>query len=86
MYYQLYQWYVEKLFKNSDEVITKELKIYIEDREKLNTKNKSQLFRTMFPAKYGSLDLYDIDLKNSSLTMNNFNLEKKLAGHYLVIL
>ena len=29
--YQLYQWGVEKLFQNSDEVIIKELKLYIED-------------------------------------------------------
>ena len=29
--YQLDQWGVEKLFQNSDEAITKELKLYIED-------------------------------------------------------
>ena len=41
--YQLYQWCVEKLFHNSDEAIIRELKLYIEYREKLNIKNKSQL-------------------------------------------
>ena len=57
--YQLYQWCVEKLFHNSDEAIIREVKLYIEYREKLNIKNKSQLLCTMFLAKYGSLDLYD---------------------------
>ena len=33
--YQLYQWGVEKLFQNSYEVITRDLKLYIEDWEKL---------------------------------------------------
>ena len=47
------QWGVEKLFQNPDEVIITELKMYIEDREKLNT---------IFLAEYVSLDLYDIDL------------------------
>ena len=56
------QWGVEKLFQNSDEVIIRELKLYVEDREKLNIKNKSQLSRTLFMEKYGSLDLYDEDL------------------------
>ena len=29
--YQLYQWDIEKLFQNSDESITRELKFYIEE-------------------------------------------------------
>ena len=37
--------------------------MYIEDWEKLNINNKSQLSCTMFLAKYGSLDLYDEDLE-----------------------
>ena len=41
--YKLDQWGVEKLFQNSDEAITTELKFYIEYWEKLNTKNKSQV-------------------------------------------
>ena len=61
--YQLDQWGVEKLFQNSDKAITRELKLYIEDCEKLDIKNKIQLSCTMFLAKYGSLDLYDKDLK-----------------------
>ena len=70
------------MFHNSDELIIRELRIYIEDWEKLNTKNKSQLLRTMFIEKYGSLDLYDIDLeKHPSLTMNNFNLITIMAGN-----
>ena len=32
--------------------------MYIEEREKLNIKNKSQLLRTVFLKKYGSMDLY----------------------------
>ena len=35
------------------------MEFYIEDREKLNIKNKSQLSCTLFLAKYGSLSLYD---------------------------
>ena len=56
---QLYQWGVEKLFQNSDEAITRYLKLYIKDREKMNIKNKSQLSCTMFLTKYDSLVLYD---------------------------
>ena len=40
--YQLDQWYFQRLFQNSDEAITRELKLYIEDLEKSNIKNKSQ--------------------------------------------
>ena len=57
------QWGVEKLFQNSDEAITTELKLYIEYWEKLNTKNKSQVSKYIFLARYGSLDLYDEDLE-----------------------
>ena len=61
--YKLYQWGVEKLFQNSDEAITRELKLYIEEWEKSNIKNKSQLSKSMFLAKYVSLALYDEDPK-----------------------
>ena len=57
--YQLYQWGVDKLFQNSDEAITRELKLYIEDWVKLNINNKSQLSCTMLLVKYGSPDIYD---------------------------
>ena len=57
--YQLDQWSVDKLFQNSHEAITRELKLYIEYWEKLHIKNKSQVSKTMFLEKYGSLDLYD---------------------------
>ena len=46
--YELYQWGDEKLFQTSDEVIIRELKIYVKYRGKLNINNKSQLSRTMF--------------------------------------
>ena len=58
--YQLYQRIVDKLFQNPYEVIIRDLKMYIVDWEKLNIKNKRQLSRTTFLAKYGSLALYDI--------------------------
>ena len=57
--YQLDQWGVKKFFHNSDEVIIRELKFYIEDWENFNIKNKRQLSCTMFDAKYGSMDLYN---------------------------
>ena len=41
------------------------MKLYIEDWEKLNIKNKSQLSKAMFFAKYGSLDLNDEHLKKT---------------------
>ena len=37
--------------------------MYIEEREKLNIKNKIQLSCTIFLAKYGSLDLYYSDME-----------------------
>ena len=55
--YQLDQWGVEKLFPNEDEAITRELKIYIEEWGKTHIKNKSQVSKAMFLAKYGSLAL-----------------------------
>ena len=61
--YELDQWGDERLFQTSDEVIIRKLKINVKYRGKLNIKNKSQLSRTMFLGKYGSLDLYDEDLK-----------------------
>ena len=57
--YQLYQWGVEKSFHNQDEAITRELKMYIEEWGKMHIKNKSQVSKTTFLAKYGSLDPYD---------------------------
>ena len=39
------------------------MKLYIEDWEIINIKNKSQLSCTMFLAKYFSLALYDEDLE-----------------------
>ena len=36
--------------------------MYIEELGKTHTKNKSQVSKTMFLAKYGSLALYDVDL------------------------
>ena len=60
--YQLYQKGVDKLFQNSDKVIIRELKLYIEDREKLNINNKIQLSCNIFLSKQGILDLYDKDL------------------------
>ena len=69
--YQLYQWGVEKLFWNSDEAITIELKMHIEEWGKKNIKNKSQVSKTIFLTKYGSPALYDDDLeKDLSLTTN----------------
>ena len=54
---QLDQWGVYKLFPNADEEITKEFKMYIEEWGKNNIKNKSQVSKTMFLEKYGSLDI-----------------------------
>ena len=61
---------VEKLFQNVDEVITRELKFYIEEWEKTHIKNKSQVSKAKFLAKYGSLSLYDEHPKKLSLTTN----------------
>ena len=41
--YKLDQWGVEKLFQNLDEAITRELKLYIEEWEKLHIKSKSKV-------------------------------------------
>ena len=69
--YQLYQWGVVKLFQNADEEITRELEFYIEKWEKMHIKNKSQVSKATFLARYGSLDLYDEDMKRYlSLTTN----------------
>ena len=61
--YQLDQWGVENVFHNHDESITRELKMYIKEWEKMNIKNKSQVSKTIFLAKYGSLAIYDEDLE-----------------------
>ena len=61
--YQLYQWCLEELFPNTDEAITRELKMYIGEWKKNNIKNKRQVSKTTFLAKYGSLALYDEDLE-----------------------
>ena len=60
--YELYQWGVERLFHNSDEAITRELKFYIKEWEKLNIKSKSQISKSECIEKYGSLALYYEDL------------------------
>ena len=49
---------IQKFFQNSDEVIIRELKLYIEYLGKIHINTKSQLSRTVFLANYGSLDLY----------------------------
>ena len=54
---------VDKLFQNSDEVITRELEFYIEAWEKFNINNKIKVSKSMFLAKYGSMALNDEDLK-----------------------
>ena len=46
--YQLDQWGVEKLFQNSDEAITRELKLYIEEWVKFNINNNSQVSKAVF--------------------------------------
>ena len=79
--YQLDQWGVERLFHNLDEVLIRELKMYVEYREKLNIKDKRQLLRTLYLEKYVSLDLYDEDLEELPLDMKNFNMINNLAGY-----
>ena len=37
--------------------------MYIEELEKTHIKNKSQVLKATFLAKYGSLDLYDEDMR-----------------------
>ena len=51
------------MFPNEDEEITRELKMYIEEWGKTHIKKNSQVSKAIFLAKYGSLDLYDEDLK-----------------------
>ena len=46
--YQLDQWGVEKLIQDSDEAITRELRLYIEEWEKSNITNKSQVKKPCF--------------------------------------
>ena len=55
--YQLYQWDVDTLFKNSDEVIIVGLEFYAEDWQILNINNNSRLLCTMFNVNYSILDL-----------------------------
>ena len=88
---------VWEVFQSSDETIIGELKLYIEDWETFNIKNKSQLSCTMFLAKYGSLDLYDEDLekifiiyheqlrfdKNSGCTL--IGIPEKSDGIFLIM-
>ena len=78
---QLDKWGVERLFQSSEEVITIKLKVYIEDREKSNTKNKIQLLRTMFMEKYGRLALYDGDVKKRLIIDHEeLQFEKRYFG------
>ena len=72
---------LRSFFTNTDKAITRELKVYIEEWEKTNINNKSQVSKSIFLAKYDSLDLYDEDMeKYLSLTMNNYNLIKLMGG------
>ena len=61
--YQLDQCVVEKMLQNSDEVIIRDLKMYIEEWGTKLIKNKRQVSKTIFLTKYGSLALYDVDLE-----------------------
>ena len=55
--------------------------MYIEELTKKHTKNKSQVSKTMFLAKYGSMALYDEDMeKYLSLTMKYQHLIKLMGG------
>ena len=65
--YQLYKLGAGELFQTSDEVIIIEFKVYV---VKLNIKNRIQLLRTMFMATYGSLYLYDEDVKKRFIIAN----------------
>ena len=40
--HKLYQWSVEKLFQTLDEVIIRELKIYVDEREEFNLKTRAK--------------------------------------------
>ena len=50
----------EKLFSDHSEPVTRELRAYIEDWERLSMKKYYQINRTRFLAKYIRLSLYDI--------------------------
>ena len=51
------------MFNNVDEAITRELKLYIETWGRTYIKNKIQVSKAMFRAKYASLDIYDENLE-----------------------
>ena len=60
--------------------------MYVEDREKLNITNKSQLSQIIFLAKYGSLDLYDEYLEKLIIIYHEqLQFDKMMAGIYLGI-
>ena len=72
------------MFQNSDEVLIRELKFYIEDWGKFNINNKNQLSCTMFFEKYGSLDLYDEDLEKIFIIDHEQLQFDKNAGWILI--
>ena len=53
----------EKLFSDHSEPVTRYLRAYIEERERLSMNKYDQRSRTSFLAKYGGLSLYDIDME-----------------------
>ena len=52
---------MDRVFSEHSEPVKRELRAYIEDREKLSIKKDDKISRTRFLAKYGGLSLYDID-------------------------
>ena len=68
----------------SDEVIVIEVKVHVEDGKQLNLNSKSQLSRTLFPEKYGSLALYDEDLENRFIIDHEELQVDKNAGLVLI--
>ena len=70
---------VDKLFQTTEEVITRELKVYIIDWGGLNIKNKIQLSCTMSQNMAVWVFMMKILKKYSSLLMKNFNLRKMMA-------
>ena len=70
--YQFDQWGVDKLFQNSDEAITRELKLYIEEWEKCISRTRAKYQKPRFLQNMLVL-LYMMKIceKDLSLTMNN---------------
>ena len=72
------------MFRNSDEVIIREFKIYFEESERLNIKNNIQLLRTTFLEKCGSLDQYDESLEKQFIIYHKQLQFDKNAGWTLI--